>query len=238
MTNKANNFLVIDSHIYNSEPSVIEAIRTAINSEKIVILKNFVSALDVLSLRNEVYSWGGTVPLEPPQSFHDKSNYTSIEKGVSPSQKTLHYYQAYNLHDSSNTPFTNNFNNVFKPMVKLFNRYRETDVEIIDDNHGFSLRPQLLHFFKGGGFLSSHYHKKDPQEIGLILMASKRYSDFEDCTVAFVKDDQIIDPIELLELGDLLLFNYGQQHWVTSCDIEDKMRFDNSGFWIFTLPYY
>jgi len=51
-------------------------------------------------------------------------------------------------------------------------------------------------------------------------MGSKRFVDFDNCTIVFEENDQVIDPIDILEPGDLLVFNYGQKHWVTSCDIE------------------
>jgi len=233
-----DDFFVVDNKVYKSEKDIIKLIRSAINNEKIVIIKSFVSSGNTINLREKIYSWGSSIQNEPPQTFQNNTNYKVLENGISPYQKTLHYYQAYNFHDAPNLSFYNQLSEVFDPLINFFNNYRQSSLSLKDVNNNKSLRPQLLHFFKGGGFLASHIHQKEPQNIGLILMASQRFIDFKKCTIAFEKDDHIIDPGDLLEVGDLLVFNYGQRHWVTSCDIEEKMSYDNSGFWIFTLPYY
>ena len=237
-----DNIFIIDTQfnptLISENPLFMNDLRGNINNENVVIIKNFISADLISDAKIIVFNWGKSQKIKEPQTYLPNDNYKIIEKGVSPNQKTLHYYNAYNFNNSISHLKSSSLNKIFKSMEDFFNAYTLLGANC-EKGDRIKLRPQLIHFQKGGGFLSSHIHKKLPQEIGLILVGSKKGIDYNKCDIGFQKNKEIINTLQVCEIGDLIVFNYGQTHWVESCDIQEKID-ENSmdGLWIFTLPYY
>ena len=104
---------------------------------------------------------------------------------------------------------------------------------------GLKLHPQAIHYPAGGGYLAAHIHKKSPQEIGVIVHGTQKGRDYTSGSTGFQTKDGIVDTDDLCRPGDMIVFNYGQLHWVTPCEMEKALDAQSiAGRWVFVMPYY
>ena len=108
----------------SSDEAALNSIRAAIAGESVVILRNAFPEKLMGTAREMLHSWGKTQPLQPPQTILDDNFYT-IEHGVSPRQKTLHYYHAYNLNQLRTLPtdLQEICLRMFEPMRQFYDAY-------------------------------------------------------------------------------------------------------------------
>jgi len=223
------------------DKAALDSIRAAIGRESVVILRDAFPAKLVESAREMLHRWGKTQPLQPPQTILDDNFYT-IERGVSPRQKTLHYYHAYNLNRIGKLPgdLREICTRIFEPMRQFYNAY--TGYATLPDDYdetGLKLHPQAIHYPAGGGHFAAHIHKKSPQEIGLIVHGTQKGRDYQSGSTGFQAMDTIVDTDDLCRPGDMIVFNYGLLHWVTPCDLEKALDPRSlAGRWVFVMPYY
>lgn len=222
-----------------SDTSRLREIKTLIDDQRIVVLARCFRESDVLAYRQAIYQWGRSEPIRPPQTTAD-ANFHAFERGISPRQKTMHYYHAYNLNRVRELPaeVANLAMRIYEPMQQFYNAYTGHRADFTRDEFGMQLHPQAIHYPIGGGYLATHIHKHMPQEIGLIVHGALKGRDYHSGATGFDCRGDVVDMDDVCRPGDMVVFNYGQQHWVTPCDIEQQMDLDSQrGRWVFTLPY-
>jgi hypothetical protein len=190
-------------------------------------------------MHKAVTAWGKSTPLTAPQTYTN-NNFHAIESGVSPRQKTLHLYHAYNFNNLSqlSPQYAWPLLNVFEPLRSLYCRLTEREIGWADEHQGAKLKPQVIQYPRGGGYFATHVHPRNPQQIGFILSLSKRGVDFRGGAAGFETSDGVaVDTSEFHDLGDIILFRFDLRHWVSPVDIEDSLDLNrNDGRWVVTLP--
>jgi len=217
----------------------LQEIKALIDDQRVVILAHCFEESAVIAFRNAIYEWGRNEPIRPPQTTADE-NFHAIERGVSPRQKTMHYYHAYNMNRVRELPaeIAALAMKIYEPMQRFYNAYTGHHAGFERDEFGMQLHPQAIHYPIGGGYLATHIHKHMPQEIGLIVHGALKGRDYHSGATGFDCRGDLVDTDDVCRPGDMVVFNYGQQHWVTPCDIEEKMDLDSQrGRWVLTLPY-
>lgn len=208
---------------------------------QIVMLKQLVPSDTLDAIRAAVFAWGQATPLSPPGSLLD-DNFHSFETGVSPRQKTLHTYHAYNFNQIMRLPeqLCVLLLSVWEPMRTFQNRLSGERAHWELDNSGKKLHPQIIHYPAGGGMFAAHVHPFLPQKLGLILALSQRGRDFQTGGAGFeLPDGTLVDTAPRHEQSDMVMFRYDLRHWVSFVDQELALdRNAIGGRWVMVLPYY
>lgn len=212
-----------------------------LEARKIVLFKNVFPAEQLETIKNKVHQWGENTPISPAQTSLD-DNFHSFEMGVSPRQKTMHLYHAYNFNQLHSLPaeLKNILLAVFEPMRKLQNRITGQNAQWGLDDSGKKLHPQIIHYPCGGGMFAAHVHPLHPQLVGSILSISKRGKDFDSGGAGFeLPDGTLVDSATAHDQSDLLMFRYDLRHWVGFVNPEEALdRNSIRGRWVMVLPYY
>lgn len=212
-----------------------------IDQPKIVLLKDIFPAEQLRDIKELVHAWGKDTTISPPQTIAD-TNFHSFEMGVSPRQKTLHCYHAYNFNQLHSLPehLRDKLMQVFEPMRNLQNRITGQNAQWNLDSSGKKLHPQIIHYPCGGGMFSAHVHPLHPQKVGLILAISKRGVDFDCGGAGFeLPDGSLVDSSVSHDIADLLMFKYDLRHWVSFVNPEEALDKESiRGRWVMVLPYY
>jgi hypothetical protein len=189
-------------------------------------------------LRNEAHAWGAGTPLTPAQTYEDH-NYHAVEAGVSPRQKTLHNYHAYNFNEPDKLPadLSRKLLDVYVPLLEFQNTLTQ-HATFVNDGEGRRARPQLLQYPRGGGMFGRHLHALEPQRIGLVLAISERGQDFNSGGTHFDVKGEDVSSEDVHDIGDLLLFRFDIPHWIAPVDMAQPCDYSlASGRWTAVLPY-
>lgn len=215
------------------------------NNGSVYCIKNCLRQEPIDNLRKELFEYYNSIP--QTKIIYDGStanmNYHSIEKGVSPLQKSLHYFHGYVFNRIADLPLRirPSVEGVFTSLASFYN-YLTRQERALKGVHadGRQFRPQIFQYPVGGGMFSTHIHPLEPQKIGIILGLSKRGRDFNDGGAGFeTPDGTLVDTSSTQDIGDIVLFRYDLKHWVTPCDIHSPLDDNkNNGRWSAVLPIY
>lgn len=212
-----------------------------LEKRQIVMLKQIAPHATLDAIRIAVHAWGQKTPITPAGSALDE-NFHSFESGVSPRQKTLHTYHAYNFNQIMQLPdeLRSLLLSVFEPMRQFQNRISGENAGWGWDASKKKLHPQIIHYPAGGGMFAAHVHPLLPQKLGLILSIAQRGRDFNTGGAGFeLPDGTLVDTAERHEQGDMIMFRYDLRHWVSFVDQEEALdRNAIRGRWVMVLPYY
>ncbi|MDB5800499.1 MAG: hypothetical protein JWL63_1438 [Rhodocyclales bacterium] len=221
-----------------SDPDIADAL---MEQRQIVMLKHIMPPETLNAIRIAVHEWGKDMPVAPAGSALDE-NFHAFESGISPRQKTLHTYHAYNFNQIMRLPaaLRDLLLSVFEPMRKFQNRISGENSGWDLDSSGKKLHPQVIHYPSGGGMFAAHVHPLLPQRLGLILSISQRGRDFTTGGAGFeLPDGTLVDPAAHHDLSDMVMFRYDLRHWVSFVDQELALdRNAIRGRWVMVLPYY
>ena len=216
--------------------SLFDSVMTGVPS----ILKNVFPAEKLIALRNQVHQWGLATERKPPQTYIDE-NFHSCEAGISPRQKTVHNYHAYNFNHPENLPqkLQSGLMEICEPLRIFQNTLTGNDAHYEANEAGQKLHPQFIQYPSGGGVFGQHIHGLEPQRIGLILACSKRGEDFQQGGTYFEVEGNHLESDHLHDLGDLLLFRFDIPHGISTIDEGEELNYESErGRWTFVLPYY
>lgn len=212
-----------------------------LEQRQIVMLKHIMPGDTLDAIRVAVHAWGQGTPISPPGSNLDE-NFHAFETGISPRQKTLHTYHAYNFNQIMKLPDTLRqlLMSVFEPMRRFQNRISGENAGWDLDVSGKKLHPQIIHYPAGGGMFAAHVHPFLPQRLGLILSIAQRGRDFSTGGAGFeLPDGTLVDTTSRHDQADMLMFRYDLRHWVSFVDQEQALDRDSiRGRWVMVLPYY
>ncbi|MBC7525087.1 MAG: hypothetical protein H7239_11690 [Flavobacterium sp.] len=216
-----------------------QKIADLIASKKIVIIKNLFTAQQMLELRTSVFEWGKTTPLATTDDF--RSNYHSRKAKVSNIQQSPHVFHDYNFNNFSKLPDSLNKKmfSVFDSLRIFYNSLTHNTAElgVIKNKHYF--HPQLIQYPEGGGFFGRHNHNLLPQKIGFILALSKFGTDYKAGGTCFEIDNELVSLEGLHDIGDLCLWHYDLDHWVSQSPLNNWFNWDSDkGRWVATLAYF
>ncbi len=160
---------------------------------------------------------------------------------VSRLQQAPHVFHDYNFHDLATLPPTlaDHLRDLFEPLRGLYNDLTGQSVSLDVATSGPYVHPQLIHYPRGGGFFGRHWHKLEPQQLGFIVSLSQRGRDYRNGGTCFEIGDEVIDMETRQGIGDICVWRYDLQHWVTQSDLSDKFDWaSDAGRWVATFAYF
>ena len=209
---------------------------------KVITLKNAFDHKLLEEIPQQTLAWCKNNTLFPPQTYLNSdtgNNYHVIEKGISPYQKTKHNYHAFNFFspDELNNEYKKNLQNIYKPLLKFYNRLTGNNFSFTPNKFGYRVCCQIIHYPSNGGMFGKHIHLFDPQKIGMILELSSKEK-YGSGGVFFETDNEIISGHET-NIGDLTLFKYDTPHGVSLNTSRNERYIDYEsiiGRWTLVMP--
>lgn len=213
--------------------------RRVMDRGEIVLLKRAFPPQMLTAVRSEVFAWGQAVPAAETDDF--RGNYHRRRVMISRLQQAPHVFHDYNFNNLGAAPaaLQGELRAVFEPLRSLYRDLTgiETDFELPDE--GAYVHPQLIQYPSGGGFFGRHWHNLHPQQLGFIVSLSQRGRDYRNGGTCFEIDGQVVDLEDHQEIGDICVWRYDHQHWVTQSDLRDKFDWDrDDGRWVATYAYF
>jgi len=193
------------------------ALIDALAEGRIVILKGAFPQDEMIRLREAAMRWAREEPEFPDGRSPDETpmlNYHRIDDGTHPSAFP-HIFHQYGLNAIDDLPdyFRDPAAAVTAVMTDLQNRVSQTSWDVSQEG----LRTKILHYPRGGGFLTQHVHQLEPQRVGLILSLSRVSVDTTGGTT-FETPAGTVDTSEHHDIGDVVLFRYDLPHAVAVVD--------------------
>ncbi len=206
---------------------------------QILVLKGVFAQGAIGNLTSSVADWGREVPAAEIDDF--QGNYHRRRAMVSRLQQAPHVFHDYNFHDFAALPsaLAGQLKCLFEPLRGLYNDLTGHDVRLAVPAIGAYVHPQLIHYPSGGGFFGRHWHNLEPQRLGFIVSLSQRGRDYRNGGTCFEIDGDIVDMETRHDLGDICVWRYDHQHWVTQSDLSDKFDWtSDAGRWVATFAYF
>lgn len=206
---------------------------------QLVVLKNVFPDTMLTSLRIAVADWGREVAAAEVDDF--AGNYHRRRAMVARIQQAPHVFHDYNFNDLAATPtgLQARLRDLFEPLRELYNGLTGADVRFELPARGPYVHPQIIHYPCGGGFFARHWHNLAPQQLGFIVSLAKRGRDFRNGGTCFEIDGEVVDMEMRQDIGDICVWRYDHQHWVTQSDLRDKFDWtSDAGRWVATFAYF
>ncbi len=142
--------------------------------------------------------------------------------------------------DALETDFRELARNIFTRMLKIQNLLAGTAAEFGElYRNEFRLRPQIIRYPRGGGFLEGHVHNYEPQRYGLILNLSQPGVDYERGGTYFDAPNGRVEGPEVGRFARLIVFKYDIFHGINPIDVGDEIDWSsNDGKISAVLPLY
>lgn len=237
-----NRILSIDACLLENEISgfdVDKVIREVMDSKKLVILKNVFPKENLVRLRSRVNAWARTNEAAITDDF--KGNYHRKRVMISRVQQAPHVFHDYNFHrfDALDDGLQVELTEFFTPLVKLYEKLTGNKPDLSIPGSGPYLHPQIIQYPNGGGFFGRHWHNLLPQKLGFIVLLSELNKDFRAGSTVFDIDGQTVDVGDAQNIGDILVWRYDYDHWVSQTDLSQKFDWNSEdGRWVATLAYF
>lgn len=229
---------IVDGRVV-SEPSRAELADIVMNRKQLVLLKGAFSDETMRLVRSTVKAWGDGVAAADVDDF--RGNYHRRRAMVSRLQQAPHVFHDYNFNriDDVAGDMSIPLLSLFEPLRELYNSLTGHQTEFGVPDQGPYVHPQVIHYPSGGGFFGRHWHNLEPQKLGFIVSMSKRGRDFRNGGTCFVIDGEVVDTEQYQDVGDILIWRYDHDHWVTQSDLQDKFDWNSdSGRWVATFAYF
>jgi hypothetical protein len=203
---------------------------------RIVILKGAFAPDEMIGLRDAAMRWAREEPEFPDGRSPDETpmlNYHRFDDGTYPSSFP-HVFHQYGLNALDDLPayFRDPAATVTAVMTHLQNRVAQTGWDVSAQG----LRTKILHYPRGGGFLTEHIHELEPQRVGLILSLSRVGVDASSGGTTFQTPAGTVDTSEHHDIGDVVMFRYDLRHAVAAVDPDASLDWNAAtGKWSVVL---
>lgn len=200
----------------------------------IVVLKQVFPESTMDLCKAALLGWQAEHPASNPEGLQTNAHWW--RRDVNPPSETSHLFETFCLAFGDKKDALFEVAIVFEEMAEVW-RVLTGRMEAMQINaDGKALRPQAIHYPRGGGFFDWHRHDLMPQRIGLILGLSKDGRDFVSGGTRFRKDGQEIDTAKVHDIGDICLFRYDLDHSVGEIDADYPLEWGGMGRWTMVLP--
>ena len=213
--------------------------RRVMDSGQIVILKEAFPEAMLDGLRSAVAAWAREVPAVDADDF--RGNYHRRRAMVSRLQQAPHVFHDYNFNDLGAAPsdLQARLRSLFEPLRDLYRDLTGTETRFEVPASGAYVHPQVIQYPSGGGFFARHWHNLEPQQLGFIVSLSKRGRDYRNGGTCFEIEGEVVDLEGRQGIGDVCVWRYDHQHWVTQSDLQDKFDWSREdGRWVATYAYF
>ena len=209
------------------------------DSKNLIILKNVFLKDKLLHLRSKVNAWAKVI--EPVLVDDFKGNYHRKRIMVSRVQQAPHVFHDFNFHNfgSLDENFQSALLEFFTPLISLYKKLSRNESASVIPGSGPYLHPQIIQYPNGGGFFGRHWHNLLPQKLGFIVLLSEPNIEFSMSSTVFDIDGRTISVDDAQDIGDILIWRYDYQHWVSQTDLAKKFDWNSEdGRWVATLAYF
>jgi hypothetical protein len=209
------------------------------DSKKIVVLKNVFPKNMLLELRQAILRWGNEIEASTADDF--RGNYHRQRVMISRIQQAPHVFHDYNFNTMSalDGDLQDKLTALFEPLRSLYNALTGYNVEFAIPEAGPYVHPQVIHYPSGGGFFGRHWHNLLPQMMGFIVSLAEYGKDFKSGATVFDIDGDIVNMEGRQQVGDICIWRYDYDHWVTQSNLEDKFDWNSKdGRWVATFAYF
>jgi len=213
--------------------------RRVMDQREILLLKGVFPDEMLTALRSAVAEWGRETPAAEADDF--AGNYHRRRAMVSRLQQAPHVFHDYNFNDLGAAPadLQARLLDLFKPLRGLYRDLTGVQTAFAPSRTGPYVHPQIIHYPSGGGFFGRHWHNLEPQQLGFIVSLSKPGRDYRNGGTCFEIDGEIVDLEGRQDVGDICVWRYDHQHWVTQSDLKDKFDWESeAGRWVATYAYF
>jgi hypothetical protein len=206
---------------------------------EIVLLKQAFPPSALAAVRASVFEWGRGSPAADADDF--RGNYHRRRVMISRLQQAPHLFHDYNFNALAAlpAPMQGGLRDLFEPLRGLYQDLTGIKTGFEAPASGAYVHPQILQYPAGGGFFGRHWHNLRPQQLGFIVSLSQRGRDYRNGGTCFEIDGELVDLEGRQEIGDICIWRYDHQHWVTQSDLRDKFDWDRAdGRWVATYAYF
>jgi hypothetical protein len=213
--------------------------RRVMDEGRILLLKGAFPDAMLTDLRRAVAAWGRDVPAADADDF--SGNYHRRRAMVSRLQQAPHVFHDYNFNDLAAAParLQAQLRGLFEPLGGLYRDLTGNETRFEVPTAGPYVHPQIIQYPSGGGFFGRHWHNLEPQQLGFIVSLSKPGRDYRNGGTCFEIEGEVVDLEGRQDVGDICVWRYDHQHWVTQSDLQDKFDWDSeAGRWVATYAYF
>lgn len=213
--------------------------RRVLDRGEIVILKGAFQSDMLEAVRAAVFEWARGVSAAETDDF--RGNYHRRRAMISRLQQAPHVFHDYNFNALGSMPsdIQGRLRGLFEPLRGLYRDLTGIETPFEVPVTGAYVHPQLIQYPNGGGFFGRHWHNLRPQQLGFIVSLSKRGLDYRNGGTCFEIEGEIVDLEDRQDIGDITVWRYDHQHWVTQSDLKDKFDWDRGdGRWVATYAYF
>lgn len=212
----------------------LKAVSAEVMDGNIVVLKQVFSEPVMDRCKAALLAWQAEHPASNPERLQINSNWW--RRDINPPSKTAHLFETFcfTFDDKKDALFE--VAAVFEEMAAIWRALTGRREGMQIKSNGQALRPQAIHYPRGGGFFDWHQHDLAPQGIGLILGLSKAGRDFENGGTLFRDESQEINTAKAHDIGDICLFRYDLDHSVGEVDGDRQLEWGGTGRWTMVLP--
>lgn len=213
--------------------------RRVMDQAEIVVLKGVFDDVALSALRAAVADWGRDVPAAEADDF--AGNYHRRRAMVSRLQQAPHVFHDYNFNDMAAMPdeVQARLRDLFEPLRGLYRDLTGNETVFEVPPSGPYVHPQIIQYPGGGGFFARHWHNLQPQLLGFIVSLSKPGRDYRGGGTCFDIEGEIVDLQGRQDIGDVCIWRYDHEHWVSQSDLQDKFDWSrDDGRWVATYAYF
>ena len=178
--------------------------------------------------------WQSRNPESNPDRLKTAANWW--RRDIDPPSRTPHLFETFCFAFDDAEDGLSEVEEVFETVAATWRILTDRTEGLALDATGRALRPQVIHYPRGGGFFDSHTHDLDPQRIGLIVGMSKQGRDFDTGGAVFKTDGAEIHTDDAHDIGDICLFRYDLDHRVSAVDANRPLEWGGTGRWTMVLP--
>ena len=210
-----------------------EAAETVMGGDIVVLKRVFAESL-MDRCRAALIDWQSTCPASNPKRLQAKTHWW--RRDVNPPSKTKHLFETFCFVFDGRKDFLAEVATVFGRMEAVWRTLTGRTETMQSEDEGSILRPQVIHYPRGGGFFDWHRHDLHPQGIGLIVGMSKCGRDFAAGGTRFRDGGAELDTATTHDIGDICLFRYDLDHAVGEVDRDHPLEWGGTGRWTMVLP--
>lgn len=203
-------------------------------SGDVVVLKRVFPAAVMDACKEILLDWQASRPEGNPERLQATAHWW--RRDVNPPSKTKHLFETFCFVFDGQDASLAELKPVFEKMAAIWRILAQRTESLSADGTGRMLRPQVIHYPRGGGFFDWHVHDLEPQGIGLITCMSKAGRDFESGGTRFRNSEAEIGTGAAHDIGDICLFRYDLDHAVDAVDASRPLEWGGSGRWTMVLP--
>ncbi len=200
----------------------------------IVVLKRVFPESLMDSCKATLLDWQSKHPASDPERLETNAHWW--RRDVNPPSKTKHLFETFCFVFDGRKDSLAEVATVFERMDAIWRALTSRTETMQTGDKGGMLRPQVIHYPRGGGFFDWHCHDLEPQGIGLIVGMSKYGRDFTAGGTKFRLGSSELDTTSAHDIGDICLFRYDLDHAVGDVDRDYPLEWGGTGRWTMVSP--